>query len=885
MRKLSLALACATILGTSNAFAMGMGELQVRSFLNQPLRAEIPITDLRAGEAEQLKVRFADEALFERAGLSRGAVAGRVQLQVQGGPRPRVLLTSDRPIRDPALGLILQVDGPDGSMAFEYSILLDPVGYQPVRLPAATRHEDVRPAPLVESPVARKELVQSAGLARGTLADGSYRVADGDTLWSITQRVLPEGVTMQQAMAGIRQANRQAFANPDSNDALLAGSTLRIPDAAEMRRAVVPPSRAAAVPAAAVSPTPKPVEPERPAASQAPAKAESAPPAAEPRLAIVQPAVTPGEAGKPAAPVVTAPMVGEVVKSAPVETGAAGGVAPGTSAALVEQFEALKVENEGLNERLARLESQLGKMEELLRLKDLQIKELEKRPAPASTVTAEGGAPAAPAVKTPAPQAAEAEPEAGTLMDALTNPVVLGAGGVGALLVALLLGRLRRRREQDASQAQPVVPEVATVAGAGAAAATAAELMPVVESQEPPAPEAQAAEAMATAADPLREALEEADVMVAYGLHDRALRILDDAMILMPDAGELLARKVRLFHEMGAGDEFLKAAEDYRARFPAEDDAHWAGIQAIGEASYADAPLFGGEMVGTPEPSASPEAPALEWGAFEARQTEPVREVPEVEPEVSTPEPSLSFEALEFPSMDEASRELPQATEEPARLASAVEEVQAESLELPPLELHLPELEPETAATPEALAAGEPEASAPLESIEPLEELELGLPEPTSTAGAAEPAAEAAAPGAISDEDLLLLGLDADSLSGFDASAFASPEPEPASVTPMPLEAPVVQEESGQAESLAPVQVEEPPVAPLASLAAAEAAQPEAATVRAAFDELGAKLDIAQAFIDMGDHASARTLLEEVIRDGEGGFQARARELLDQLQD
>ena len=47
--------------------------------------------------------------------------------------------------------------------------------------------------------------------------------------------------------------------------------------------------------------------------------------------------------------------------------------------------------------------------------------------------------------------------------------------------------------------------------------------------------------------------------------------------------------------------------------------------------------------------------------------------------------------------------------------------------------------------------------------------------------------------------------------------------------------------------------------------------------------EVGTKLDLARAYIDMGDPEGARSILEEVLDEGDSGQQREARGLIDAL--
>ena len=64
-------LALALALGASSAHALGLGAIEVKSGLNQPLVAEIPILSAGPGELEELEVRLASPEAFARVGLER----------------------------------------------------------------------------------------------------------------------------------------------------------------------------------------------------------------------------------------------------------------------------------------------------------------------------------------------------------------------------------------------------------------------------------------------------------------------------------------------------------------------------------------------------------------------------------------------------------------------------------------------------------------------------------------------------------------------------------------------------------------------------------------------------------------------------------------------
>ena len=71
---LKLTLAVALALSSTNALALGLGMIQVKSGLNEPLVAEIPVTG-GPDETAGVSVALAAAADFERVGLSRSRIA------------------------------------------------------------------------------------------------------------------------------------------------------------------------------------------------------------------------------------------------------------------------------------------------------------------------------------------------------------------------------------------------------------------------------------------------------------------------------------------------------------------------------------------------------------------------------------------------------------------------------------------------------------------------------------------------------------------------------------------------------------------------------------------------------------------------------------------
>lgn len=127
MRKLATATAVSLILASSGAHALGLGDIEMRSALNQPMNAQIRLTSVQPGEADGMIVKLASPDAFVRAGIERSQALTNLQFVVDyNGPSPVIKITSRAPVVEPFLNFLLEVQWPSGRMVREYTVLLDP---------------------------------------------------------------------------------------------------------------------------------------------------------------------------------------------------------------------------------------------------------------------------------------------------------------------------------------------------------------------------------------------------------------------------------------------------------------------------------------------------------------------------------------------------------------------------------------------------------------------------------------------------------------------------------------------------------------------------------------------------------------------------------------
>lgn len=250
-RPLQLPLAIALALGGTNAMALGLGPVQVKSKLNQPLDAEIPVIQGTAGEAEGLLVSLAAAEDFDRIGISRSRLNVPLEFKVvQGANGPVIKVTSKDPVRDAYLDFLIEANWPKGRLLREYTVLLDPPVTAPGRrtaaAPAATaaprastqplRETRPKPAPKATAAATPRPAAEPRPAPAPTrIADGQYGpVESGETLSAIARSARPDpGVNINQMMLALLKSNPDAFYK-DNVNALKRGAILRIPSASEI---------------------------------------------------------------------------------------------------------------------------------------------------------------------------------------------------------------------------------------------------------------------------------------------------------------------------------------------------------------------------------------------------------------------------------------------------------------------------------------------------------------------------------------------------------------------------------------------------------------------------------------------------------------------------
>lgn len=235
VRKLVLAVAAATAFTSGVANALGLGGLAVKSSLNQPLEAEISLSDVRDLSSADIKTRLASAEDFTKAGVDRQFFLTGLTFTpvVRADGKHVIRITSNKPVKEPYLNFLVEVLWPNGRLLREYTLLLDPPLYKPQQVIQSAQPAVTAGATSTQLGVqpARSDFQAGtskvAPVATPHARKSEYQVKKNDTLWDIAVET-KEGSSIYQTMLAIQDSNPSAFLDGNINR-LQSGKVLRLP--------------------------------------------------------------------------------------------------------------------------------------------------------------------------------------------------------------------------------------------------------------------------------------------------------------------------------------------------------------------------------------------------------------------------------------------------------------------------------------------------------------------------------------------------------------------------------------------------------------------------------------------------------------------------------
>jgi len=222
-----------SLLAPLTAHSLGVGDIKLYSALNQKLNAEIALSLAADEDLADIQVTLATPDKFDKLGISWSYFLSRVKFQpvLKENGRVVIKMTSDEVVQEPFLDFLVEVSWPKGDIYKEFTVLVDP--------PAVYQQRQIE-APTTSS--ASKVIYNSPSVNTTAQNNLSNLVADGeygptsrnDSLWKVAEKVNEHSdISVEQMMMALYKANPDAFYKKNVN-ALMAGKSLKVPDRAEL---------------------------------------------------------------------------------------------------------------------------------------------------------------------------------------------------------------------------------------------------------------------------------------------------------------------------------------------------------------------------------------------------------------------------------------------------------------------------------------------------------------------------------------------------------------------------------------------------------------------------------------------------------------------------
>jgi len=881
----------AILLTPAAAFGLGLGEIRLSSALNEPFSAEIDLVAAAPDELSALEAHLAAPEVFARYGLDRPAFLSSLEFTVGHGQDGRsVLLVRSRDaISEPFVSFLIDVNWPRGRLLREYTVLLDPPAMlsaeaspapapvvAPTTAPSAAASPPPAPATPQEPPAPAAPAPQAESAPPVATASGSsYQVARGDTLYGIAGSMAgSDRQEIQRTMIALFRANPEAF---DGNiNQLRAGAILRVPPSNEVA------GIATAEAASEVR--------QQNAAWRAATGSESG------RLKLVTPPEGEAEAAD------AAESSGQV------------------------------------QSQISNLQKDIDEQKRLLQLRNQELSELQKKlgetraketappaepapapePLPAAPAEPTGEAAVAPeddtahaatptAAPKPKPKPVKAKPapkvDTGpTFFDTLTdNWTILVGAAVLLLLGTLGFNFIRRRRDEDVDGAlrnfdlppsAPVPTETMRLRAVATGDRTAEMPRPpvfeerdddediIVEERPIARPKTEAPQPgiahdetiSSEAALDLDQAdpLAEADFHMAYGLYDQAVDLVRMALQKEPQRNDLKLKLAEIHFVAGDTNQFLTVARDLKRSLGSGAD--WDRIVIMGRQLAPDEPMFAGAVQGAGiDLSLEGGDNLVDLDLLSAPEGDEGLDIDlgKVAAASEGAEETGENTALEF-DLTETAAPFTATLEIPGREKGGT--VEMPTLELPSTEtptIETPGLKASKAAARDRMQPATPDSTAEM-AIDDLG-LDLGnldnVPDIDDATAIASGAHEDVTQIARRDEETAVLPRADDGTAEMPDGTNAT------SILPkfdfgdidLDIGAPSDAADSSPTER--------------DTRKSEQMSQLEPVTM----SEVGTKLDLARAYMDMGDPDGARNILQEVLAEGSASQKQEARRLIDSL--
>lgn len=237
----------------SPLMALGLGDIKLDSYLNEPLKAQVNLLNTGGLHEDQIRIRLATSDDFKRMGVDRAYFLTSISFDVQidESGRAVIVLSSEDPVLEPYLDFIVEARWPSGRLLREYTVLVDPPVFDQ-STPVVSASQRVAEVDGEPEPAKKKSSdavgtgtrvdVRDGNLAPGempqrafnsttspaALPGSRYMIHRDDTLWGIASSARPSGTSVHQTMLDIQRLNPNAFIGGNINR-IKAGYIIYLP--------------------------------------------------------------------------------------------------------------------------------------------------------------------------------------------------------------------------------------------------------------------------------------------------------------------------------------------------------------------------------------------------------------------------------------------------------------------------------------------------------------------------------------------------------------------------------------------------------------------------------------------------------------------------------
>lgn len=606
----AIAIAVATI--PLAGHAAGLGKVAVYSLLGQPLKAEIEVS-ANSEELSSLQAKLASVDAFRQADVEYTPVLSSLKFSrevIERNGHRYVQVTTDKPVNEPFISMLVELGWSSGRLVREYTFLLDPPDLAPATTaapvsapvtPLAADKLQPEKAPQVENtpPAVTRQSTKAQSTSSVSAQAGTgdnvknHKVRAGDTLGKIAAKTRPEGVSLDQMLVALLNANKAAFDGGNINR-LKAGKILAIPDAEVINQITPGEAKKEVIAQAADFNSYR-----KRLALSASAQTE----VSDSGQQVASGKITPKVEETTPAPSGTDKL--EVSKSENAK-GSSGDVKGNAAADSLARDKALKE----AQSRTAELEQNLSKLKQLAELKnkagaDLQQQAQAEKSLPNAQATA--AVPAA-AVEQPTPSTdtlqseapanvptpkvdvkkvkvppVVAEPEPGFLEE--NSMLVLGGGGILALVLGWMGFSAWKRKKESSALSE--LDDAHSTSNFSTQSAFGPSIDPTASSSVSSTTGGSSASQFSINvkgdAEPSVDALSQADTFLAFGRTEQAEDVLNSALETQPNRHDLYLKLLGIYAEQDKLAEYESLAKRFREQ-TLEDGPDWETARVMGAA-------------------------------------------------------------------------------------------------------------------------------------------------------------------------------------------------------------------------------------------------------------------------------------------------------------